>query len=402
MARSSSQESPAPAPDLGVPVWDADNHLYEPEDAFTRHLGKKHRNAIRYVEIDGRKKIVICGQLSDYIPNPTFEVVARPGASEEWYRGRNPEGKTLRELFGKPEPCRPAYRHSADRLALMDEQGLHAALLHPTLASAMEHRMKHDAELLHAVVHAFNEWLEEEWGFHHAERIFAVPMMSLMDVERACAELEWCLARGAKAVGLRPAPVPGYKASRSPGAPEFDPWWARVAEAGVAVVVHSSDSGYEEYAAHWDGEEEYHPFQPSPLRHILMADRPIFDTMAALVCHGVFARHPGVRVLSVENGSGWVRPLLEKLERTARLMPWGFREPPRETFRRHVWVAPFYEEDIPGLARDVGVEHVLFGSDFPHPEGLAWPLSFLDELEGFGPEDTRRIMSGNLAGLLGG
>ena len=79
---------------LDSPVFEADPHLSEHEAAFTRHLPKKHQNAIRYVEIRGRKKIIICGQLSDYIPNPTFDVVARPGASEEWYRGRNTKGKT--------------------------------------------------------------------------------------------------------------------------------------------------------------------------------------------------------------------------------------------------------------------------------------------------------------------
>jgi predicted TIM-barrel fold metal-dependent hydrolase len=71
-----------------------------------------------------------------------------------------------------------------------------------------------------------------------------------------------------------------------------------------------------------------------------------------------------------------------------------------ETFRRHVWVSPFYEEPIDELAALIGVDHVLFGSDYPHAEGLAEPLSFLDELDGFAPEDRERIMSGNLRGLL--
>ena len=177
-------------PALDYPVYDADNHLYEPEDAFTRHMDAgMARRAIQWAEVRGRKRIVIAGQLSDYIPNPTFERVAAPGSAEQWYRGKNPEGKSLQDLF-EPQPCQPEYRDRDRRLAKLDEQGVHSILLHPTLASAMEHRLKGDAQVLHATVHAFNQWMDEDWGFHYQDRIFGVPMMSLMDVDRACAELD--------------------------------------------------------------------------------------------------------------------------------------------------------------------------------------------------------------------
>jgi hypothetical protein len=74
-------------------VFDADNHLYETKEAFTRHLPDQYRGAVDYVDVDGRTKIVVQGTISEYIPNPTFEVVARPGAQEEYFRIGNPEGK---------------------------------------------------------------------------------------------------------------------------------------------------------------------------------------------------------------------------------------------------------------------------------------------------------------------
>ena len=76
----------------GIPVFDADNHLYETEDAFTRHLPDRYKNAIQYVTVNGRTKIAVGGRISEYIPNPTFEVVARPGAQEDYYRHGNPKG----------------------------------------------------------------------------------------------------------------------------------------------------------------------------------------------------------------------------------------------------------------------------------------------------------------------
>ena len=80
------------ATDLGYPVYDADNHLYEPEEAMTSHLPKKWQKEFQYVEVRGRKKLAIGGQISDYIPNPTFEVLAAPGSHELWYRAKNHQG----------------------------------------------------------------------------------------------------------------------------------------------------------------------------------------------------------------------------------------------------------------------------------------------------------------------
>src|SRR5947209_10103815 len=81
------------------PVFDADNHMYETKEAFTRHLPDPYKGAIDYVEVNGRTKIVICGRISEYIPNPTFEVVAKPGAMEDFFRHGNKEGKDRRKIF---------------------------------------------------------------------------------------------------------------------------------------------------------------------------------------------------------------------------------------------------------------------------------------------------------------
>src|SRR3546814_15405906 len=108
---------------LNVPVFDADNHLYETKDALTKHLPDRYKGVIDYVEVRGRTKIVVKGQISNYIPNPTFDVVARPGAQEDYYRKGNPEGKNRREIFGEPMRAIPAFREPAPRLELMDETG---------------------------------------------------------------------------------------------------------------------------------------------------------------------------------------------------------------------------------------------------------------------------------------
>ena len=98
---------------LDIPVFDADNHLYETRDAFTKFLPDRYQHAVDYVDVRGRTKIVVRGRISDYIPNPTFDVVARPGAMEDYFRTGNPEGKNRREIFGEPMRAIAAFREPA-------------------------------------------------------------------------------------------------------------------------------------------------------------------------------------------------------------------------------------------------------------------------------------------------
>src|SRR3974377_2045239 len=100
---------------LDFPVFDADNHLYETKHSFTRPLPDRYRGAVDYVDLHGRTKIMIRGTISEYIPNPTFEVVARPGAQEEYFRDGNPQGKSRREIMGKAMRSPDAYVSTEDR-----------------------------------------------------------------------------------------------------------------------------------------------------------------------------------------------------------------------------------------------------------------------------------------------
>jgi len=136
-------------------------------------------------------------------------------------------------------------------------------------------------------------------------------------------------------------------------------------------------------------------------------ERPIVDTLTALIADNLFGRFPRLKVLSVEYGSSWVAPLLRKLDHIARLYSkdmWRFGVPPltpSETFQQNIWVAPFFEDDVVALAQRIGPSHVLNGSDYPHPEGLAWPMEFVEELDGLSAADIRSIMRDNFAALVG-
>lgn len=387
---------------LDFPVFDADHHLYETEEAFTRHLPKELRNVFRYVQVNGRTKVVVRNMLSDFIPNPTFEVVAKPGSTADYFAGRNPEGRSLREMMGAPMKSIPAFREPAARLAQLDEFGLAAALVFPTLASLVEVNFLDDPETTMALLRSFNRWLLEDWHYDYEGRLFATPILNPTIPDEAVRELDFVLEHGAKVVLVRPGPVAGLAATRSPFLPEFDPFWARVQESGVVVAIHASDSGYQRHVNEWEGKRtEYSGFTPTTFALASMGARPIMDTFFSAICHGMLTRFPNVRLMSVENGASWVGPALRELDSVYKKLPQDFVEHPRETFTRCVWVNPFWEDSVDELIDLIGVEHVCFGSDWPHAEGLAEPLGWLSELAGRTGDERRRIMGGNLYELLG-
>jgi predicted TIM-barrel fold metal-dependent hydrolase len=389
---------------LGFPVFDADNHLYETRDALTKYLPDAYRGAIDFVDVHGRTKIVVRGQISDYIPNPTFDRVGRPGAQEEYFKHGNPDGKSQREIIGRGIDCPPAFREAPARLQLLDEQGIDYAIMLPTLASLIEERMRDDPDLCAAAIHALNTWMLDAWPYCYENRIFSTPIITPGLLDNAISELEWLVEHGTKIVLMRPAPAWGYQGPRSFALPEFDPFWDLVEQTGTLVVLHASDTGYVRYSNEWEGArtEALAFAQPSPFNAALAGDhRDIKDAVTSLICHGTLQRHPRVRVALIENGAGWVPGLLQHLDHTWAQMPQAFPERPSETFNRHFWMHPFHEEDPRQLIDLLGAEHVIFGSDYPHVEGLSDPASWAEELEGL-PEDTvRKVMGGNMIDLLG-
>jgi predicted TIM-barrel fold metal-dependent hydrolase len=382
---------------------DADNHYYEPLDAFTRHLDKRFKTRGVRPVLDGKHvQLLIGGRVNRFVPNPTFDPIIVPGCLDALFRGQIPEGVDPRTLM-QVEPLRAEYRDRDERVAVLDDQGLDGALLFPTLGCGVEEALRDDIDATMASLSAFNRWLDDDWGYAHEDRLFAAPMLSLADPAAAVDEVERLLERGVRIVHIRPAPVPAPNGtSRSLGDERNDPVWARLAEASIPVAFHLGDSGYNRRtAAAWGASDTFGFGKSDPLGAVLVSDRAIHDTMASLIVHGVFDRHPTLRVASVENGSDWMHLLAKRLRKQANQTPWAFQEDPVDTLRNHVWVTPYLEEDLQALAELIGVERILFGSDWPHGEGVAQPLDFTKELSAFDEHGVRRIMRDNCLELLG-
>jgi predicted TIM-barrel fold metal-dependent hydrolase len=107
-------------------------------------------------------------------------------------------------------------------------------------------------------------------------------------------------------------------------------------------------------------------------------------------------------VVSVENGAAWLAPLFFRLEHAYGQMPQGFKEHPLETFKRNIFVAPFYEDNTETLKQYIPTNRILFGSDFPHPEGLAEPLDYLKDFATYDDGEIKQVFHSNMKGLLEG
>lgn len=382
--------------DLNFNAFDCDHHYYEAEDAFTRYIDPVFKSrAIQWAEVNNKKRLLVGGKVNRFIPNPTFDPIAQPGCLDSYFRGKV-SVSDIRDAFGDLEPIieRPEYRDKDAKIMKLDEQGLEGCFLFPTLGVGMESALEHDIPALLAAFTAFNRWLADDWSFNYKDRLFAAPYITLADVEHAIDELEFALENDARLINLRASAVTTFDGKRSPADTVFDPFWERVNSSGITVAFHAGDAAYDFLFAHWGLTTEFEAFRYDPLKRLLNYSN-IADTIAALIGGGLFNRFPSIRVCTIENGSDWVSGLVKRLERAYRQASYAFPKDPVEVFREHIWVAPYYEDDLLELRDLLGVDHILFGSDFPHAEGLAVPTEFVHDLQGFNEDEIQKIMQSN-------
>jgi predicted TIM-barrel fold metal-dependent hydrolase len=373
---------------------DCDNHIYEADDCFTRHIESAYRDQAVNVRRDGGGATLWLGD-EPFVnfPDRIGERIPRPGALYAMTDLSDLDGI---EMVRADEV--PAWVDREARLGAMDELGIQAAMLFPTNALQNPFELMARPEVGYANLRSYNRWLDEQWGFAHQDRIFAAPLIHLAEVDEAIAELDRALARGAQVVNLMTIePGVGRVAA---GNSLNDPFWARVAEARTVVAIHGAPTTYRDlYRRREDGpSRQVDPHTPFEM---LLTGRGVQDTLASIVLDGVCERFPAVRVITVETGSAWVAPLVASLDAVVDDKRLSFASRPSEIFAEHVWVSPFERDDLRLVAGVVGIDHLCMGSDYPHPEGVGGPRQYLDGLGGFAAEDVRKIMRDNAAALLG-
>ena len=382
-------------------IFDCDNHYYEAPDAFTRHVPKSMQDrCVRWAEIEGRMRHVVGGKVDYSVGNPLFDPVGPAGSLHEYYRG-NPEGKPAAELMrGNLEGQPPCYREPGARLEMMDAQGVEATWLFPTLGVLYEELLKDDPVANCALFQAFNRWLEDDWGLVHQDRIFAAPYITLADPDWACRELEWALRRDARIFVMRPAATRTAAGDRAPGDPIFDPFWTRVNESGITAVIHTGNSGYASngYCEDGFGRASIGMSRRPSVKNLVLG-RAASDYLFSLGCDLLFERFPNIRLASIENGSSFIGDLFHHLDQARQRNPWHFKKDPVSLLKNHVYMSPFWEDDLEDVIAGMGSANVLFGSDWPHMEGLPEPRGILEETKRLSASVANQFLFENTAAL---
>ncbi len=385
---------------LDFKPFDADNHYYEALDAFTRHVPQEMQpRIVQWVDIGGRKHHLVGGVLAKAVANPTWDPIAKPGALRPYFEG-NPERISPLEMLKDREPLPAHYMDPVARSEVIEAQGLAGVWLFPTLGVLYEELIKTDVEAVTVMMGAFNRWLHDDWSYNHDDTIFAAPYIALGDLDAAVAEVDKVLGLGASVLVMRPAPVTTGSGVLSPFNSHFDPFWARLNEAGVTLVIHAADSGY---SSQGYADDRFSSIGlgggAGPNLRSFAIERAAQDWLIQAVFEKIFDRFSNLRVASVENGSDFLAPMFRKFTQTANKSYWWFDDHPVDTFRQHVWMNPFWEDDLDEVVELMGAERVIFGSDWPHIEGMPEPLDYLAELKNCDDDQVRRIMLDNVTEL---
>jgi predicted TIM-barrel fold metal-dependent hydrolase len=387
---------------LDYGIFDCDTHCYEPRDAFTRYLPEAYREkTLGPVTLANGQEAILAGRRIATFNSESglgFDLAYRPGSLKEMLRqmgSGNPD-----ETY-EPEPVRIEYLERAPRLELLEKQGVERCVVFPAgMALAAEHYVQ-DTDALYVNLESFNRWYDETWGFNYQDKLYATAVLSLRDLDRAIALTDQILERGAKVVLIPTGPAYG----RTPSHPYFDPIWSRLNEAGVTVALHIMPYWYfDAISPAWGLDSDPAAWHMSAWQWMnVYGERPVIDTLSALVFDNLFGRFPNLRVLVAEHGASWVPHTLKHMDKSrgmGRNGPWiggKLEDRPSKIFQEFVRVAPYPEDDIPWIVENLdGVDSCLvMGSDFPHAEGLAEPADFEKLLDPLPDDARRRIMRTN-------
>jgi predicted TIM-barrel fold metal-dependent hydrolase len=176
------------------------------------------------------------------------------------------------------------------------------------------------------------------------------------------------------------------------------------------VCYHISEFHYQaNVASHW-GWGLVPPFQFSAWQwQNTYGERPITDTLSALIFDNLFGRFPNIKVLVSEFGAEWVPHFIRHMDksrgmgRNGRWLGGQLSERPSSIFKRHIRVVPYPEDDTVAMIERLGsTETLLMGSDWPHAEGLREPAEFFHRVEGLGDENRRLFLRENGMKLING
>lgn len=382
----------------GLRVVDADTHMTERHDLFTERAPKGYEDRVPRVErIDGVDMWVLDGK--------TFGRAGSGGTIDRDGK-KHPFSDSMGGDWGLHDGHDAAWDPKA-RLALMDEIGVHAQVVFPnaiglggqSLVSSVS-----DRSLVQLSIELYNDAMAEVQE-QSGNRLIPMPIMPAWDIAACVREANRCADMGMRGVNMTAHP----QDSGSPdlGDPAWDPFWDVCSGRGLPVHFHigASQTSLAFYGTtFWPSQDEYVKPAIGGASLFLNNSQVLLNSAYS----GMFDRHPGLKMVSVESGIGWVPFMLEamdyELEENAPEYAKKLKKLPSEYFRDH-WYATFWFEngrgDLQHLIDQVGEDNVLFETDFPHPTSLhPSPVELVTErISALRPETQIKVMGDNAGKL---
>jgi len=380
----------------GIKVIDVDTHLSEPFDLWTSRAPARWKDRVPQMKVkDGKPLWVIDGDRSMGV-----------GSACSVVHGDGHKAEGIEFTSWQVDEVHPACSQTKARLELMDELGVYAQILYANVMGfAGQGRGDAnsgalpplDIELRNVTTQIFNDAMGEMQA-DSGNRLLPMAMLPWWDIDLALAEAKRCDAMGMRGININSDPHNHGMADLSEE--YWYPLWEFCEDRGLPVNFHI---GASDASMSWYGSSPWPSFVPA--NKLAVGGTMMFISNARVICNiiasGMLDRFPSLKFVSVESGIGWVPFILEALQ--YQMDESGCRKyelTAREYFRRQMYGCFWFEnEDAAGAIRKLGVDNVMFETDFPHPTCL-FPDPFgqiADSLAELTFEERRKVLSLNAA-----
>jgi predicted TIM-barrel fold metal-dependent hydrolase len=375
----------------GFKMISADSHIVEPPDLYTSRMDKKFGDRMPRLV----RKTTPAGREFDAWTLAGTQVGTLGALIQAGQRFEDP---SQIDFLGLWEDVRKGAYEPDAMIRENEEDGIWGSVLQPS-QGLFWYRVP-DSELLSEICRVYNDWIAD-FCKPYPDRLKGIAMLNVDDVEEACHELERCARLGLVGAFIPVSPLPD-KPYRHP---VYDRLWWTAQDLNIPLLLHI---GTPRYGV--PGNEFTQDSSEMTGAGRSTTDYWVRYSLGAMLFAGVFDRYPRLKIGSVEHEASWIPHWLKQMDFTYTERPvftkgWKSREGllPSEYWRRNMFVE-FMEDDVGVKLRDyIGVETMLWGSDYPHAEAT-FPRSqqFLRRMfDGVAETDLRKITSENAAKMFG-
>jgi predicted TIM-barrel fold metal-dependent hydrolase len=371
----------------GIRIVDADTHISEWDDLWTSRSPVKYKDRVPQKKLlDGKRIWMIDGDKSLGTGSP-IAAIRKDGSKSSGYEF----------LDWELEDAHPGAYDVKERVKFMDETGIYAQIAYPNLLGfGGQRNAMVDPELRLVCAKIYNDAMAQMQA-DSGDRIFPMALLPWWDVKESVAEAKRCHRMGLRGVNINSDPqthgLPNL------GHPHWDPLWETCVECDLPVNFHigaSEESVSFSTTGYWAETGSNTQLAYGSVMLFIGNCRTLTNILLSLFLE----RFPTLKIVSVESGVGWLPFMLEAVEYEMQETGIKYKVPPFEIFKRQIYGCSWFERrNFVANTRALGVNNIMFETDFPHPTCL-YPdaLNYIAEAAGeFTPEERTQVFGGNAA-----